>query len=197
METQTQAQTQAQTLTSEKLTKLTADYSSAWAEMLKCSDPLSEAAKNAKLALYKIEAEINAEKSALTKAENERKLDEMRNERLKLNETQLKCFESFILAKSDKKLPAEKLAEIEAKFFEAKNVIDNELLARFASSTPGKKSVKNEGGGSQSEKSAQILQMYEAKKSHAEIEAETGVPRSTIWHTINNAIKAGTVAKWH
>lgn len=177
-------------LTSEKLVELQKQYADAWSKMIQIKNPLSAEAKDAKLAVYKIEGEMKAEEQALVKAENERKLQEQRNERLALNTKQLELHTALVTMRADKKADAAKLAELENEFNTAKEAVDNELLAKYAaSSTARKKTSTGEKTERNTEQKDAIIELYLAGKTQKEIE-EQGFKRSTVWHTINNYKKA-------
>lgn len=178
--------------TSELLTKLQGDYKTAWAEMLKHADPLSKEAKDAKMAVWKIEGEINNEIAAIAKKANDAKIAELRNARLALNQTQLDKYAVVLQLRADKKADPAKLAQAETEFATAKEAVDNELLAKYASSSSAKKTVVTDGNPSTDgdAKKAAILELARAGKTQKEIIAE-GYARSTVWHTINNAKMAG------
>lgn len=179
-------------LTSEKLTALKTAYLAAYAEQLKFPDPFSKESKDARMATFRIENEISAEENAIRKAANDAKNAEARNNRLALNSNQLSAYSEFLKVSADKKSTPEQVETAKMAFDTAKEVVENELLAKFVGSKPAKKS--DDATGSKSSDSAAIVELYAAGKSHKEIEGE-GYARSTVWHAINNAIIAGTVTK--
>lgn len=181
-------------LTSDNLTALKAEYVKAWAEMQKHSDPFAAETKAAKMAVWTIEGKMEAEKADLQKAANLAKIQEQRNERLKLNQSQLDLYAVLIGLRNDKKADPVKLAEAETAFITAKEAVDNELLAKFASSKPGKTAVATDGTDKTSgdSKKAEIIELALQGKTRAEIEA-LGFARSSVWHTTNDAIIAGQV----
>lgn len=184
-------------LTSEKLTELKASRKAAWSEMLKHEDPDTAEALAAKQAVWKIDGEIAAEKQNLQKAANDAKLAEARKERLQLNENQFVAYDNLNRIKADKKSTPEAIAEAQTAFDTAKELVNNELLSKFGAAK--KATTPKDGEQSSETKSANkaaILELYKAGKSHAEIEAE-GYARSTVWHVIDKAIKAGEVEKLH
>lgn len=177
-------------LTSPKLTELQEAYKTAWGAMLQLTDPFAKETKDAKLAVWKIEGEIKTEEAAILKAENEAKIAEQRNQRLSLNQNQLDAHTTLIAIKADKKASAEAVAEAQTAFDNAKELVDNELLAKYAKSAPAKKS--SEGDAPKTDKTAQtaeIVELYLAGKTNKEIE-DLGFARSTVWHAINNYKKA-------
>ena len=179
--------------TSPKLEELKKAYLEAYVKRNSFADPFTEEAKAANLAVWKIEGEMKAETAEITKRENEAKLQELRNERLKLNSNMLDAYKAFITA--PKNTAADKLAELESAFNTAKELVDNELLAKYASSKPAKKAENGETSSAETSASKDaIIEAYRAGKSHKDIEA-MGYARSTVWHTINNAIKAGVLTK--
>lgn len=183
--------------TSPKLDELKKQYAEAWQKMISITDPLSKDAKDAKMAVWKLDGEMKSEIGEIVKRENEARMAELRNERLKLVATLLDAHKAFVTA--PKNTPADKLAELEGAFTTAREVVDNELLAKYAHSKPAKKAETSEGdnsasNGEASANKAAILEMYAAGKSHKDIEA-AGYKRSTVWHVIDKAIKAGEVTK--
>lgn len=182
------------------LNDLNNEYKTLWGEMLKFTDPTTKEAKDAKLAVWKKEGEIKAEEARLAKLENDAKIAEARNARLSLNSNQLAAYANLIALRNDKKADPAKVAEAETAFNTAKELVDNELLAKYAGSKPAKKSDSSENGTAETsggKHKDEILALYRNGKKHGEIEIELNVPRSTVWHTINNAIKAGEVEKLH
>lgn len=179
-------------LTSEKLETLKADYARAWAIMLSNTDPFAKETKDAKLAVWKIEGEIKAEEAAILKLQNEAKIAEQRSERLRLNTDQITALTALIAERAKKTPDTAKVAELETAFNTAKEAVDNELLAKFAHSRPAKVATEGDkqAGESGANKEA-ILEMARAGKTHKEIETEGNFKRSTVWHAINNAKKAG------
>jgi len=189
------ADTSAPVITpAEKLAQLKGQQVAAWQEMIKFPDPTTKEAKDARLSYFKIEGEIKAVETQIAKAENDAKIAEARNARLTLNQTQLDAYAALLAERGKKSPDAAKLTELETAFNTAKEVVDNELLAKYAASKPAKVTVSSENGQSNSsDKSgnkAAILELARAGKSHKEIEAE-GFKRSTIWHAINDAKIAG------
>lgn len=177
-------------LTSPLLTELKAKYVTAWQTQAKFTDPFSQEAKDAKMAAFKIEGEIAAEMANLNKAAKDAQIAEQRNERLKLVAALLDAQKAILTA--PKNTAADKMAELQTTFDTAKEVVDNELLAKFAHSRPAKAKVEGETsktteGGANKEA---ILEMARAGKTQKEI-IEAGYKRSTVWHTINNAKIAG------
>lgn len=176
--------------TSEKLVALKAERKTLWAEMLKHEDPDTQEAKDANLAVWKKDGEIKAEMAAISKAENDAKILEARNERLKLAQNLIDA----VIARhtAAKNTPADKLAELDGVIATAREIVENELLAKFAGSKPAKVvtsddgTVKTSGG----ENKEAILALARSGSNHKDIEA-AGYKRSTVWHTINNAKKAG------
>lgn len=184
-------------LSSETLTALKATRKSAWAEMLKHEDPDTSEALAAKQAVWKIDGEIAAEKQKLQNEVNAAKLAETRKERLQLNENQFIAYDALLAVKAKKGVTPEQIAEAQTAFDTAKELVNNELLSKFGSA---KKAVKADGEASSESKSAAkaaILDAYKGGRTHAQIEADGIAPRSTVWHVIDKAIKAGEVEKLH
>lgn len=182
-------------LSSDLLTKLVAERKALWKEMLKHEDPDTEDAKNAKMALWAKEGEIKAEKASLQKAENDAKMQEQRNQRIGLNNAQFAAYDALNAEKAKKQPDAAKVAELQTAFDTAKELVNNELLAKFAGSSPKKeKSENGEKTGKAAVQKAEILALFAAGKLHKEIEA-AGYARSTVWHVLNNAVIAGEITK--
>jgi len=181
----------AKELTSEKLVQLKAQFAEAWAKMAGISDPFSKEAKDAKLETWKIEGEMKAELANLQKAENEARIAEQRNERLKLNQNQLDAHAALLALKGDKKATAEQIAEAQTAFDTAKEAVDNELLAKYAGSKSAAKVADGTAkeAGEKGKDRAAIIELYLAGKEQKEI-IEAGYARSTVWHAINDYKKA-------
>ena len=181
-------------LTSPKLVELKNAAKVAWKAMQSMEDPFAPETKTAKLAFYKAESEVKAEESALQKSANDAKIAEMRNKRLALNSSQIDALTVLIALRNDKKADPAKLSEAETVFNTAKEAVDNELLAKYAASKSAKVATPSENGTddktSGGDNKAAILELARAGKTHKEIE-EAGYKRSTVWHAINNAKKAG------
>lgn len=180
-------------LTSPKLLELQAQYATAWAAMIGITDPMSKEAKDAKLALWKIDGEIKGEEAAILKAQNEAKIAEARNQRLQLNQTQLDSYAALLAERAKKSPDAAKVTELETAFNTAKEAVDNELLAKYAANKPAK--VAKDGDSTDSTTDANkdaILELFLAGKSHKDIEA-AGYARSTVWHVIDKYKKANGI----
>lgn len=178
-------------LTSEKLISLNVAYAAAWQAMIKITDPLSKDAKDAKLAVWKAEGEIKAEEATIQKGINDAKVAEMRNQRLALNQNQLDAHTNYLKILGTKGAKSDDLEAAQLAFNTAKELVDNELLAKYAASKSAKTAVATDGEVKDAtDNQAAILELARAGKDHKEIEAE-GYKRSTVWHTINNAKKAG------
>lgn len=177
-------------LTSPLLVELRAKYVAAWQEQSKHVDPFSQGAKDAKMTAFKIEGEIAAEMARLNKEANDAKIAELRNERLKLVANLLDA-QKAILTSPKNTTPAA-MAELQTAFETAQEIVNNELLAKYAASRPakakveGETSTKTEGGANKEA----ILEMARSGKTQKEI-IEAGYKRSTVWHTVNNAKIAG------
>lgn len=182
-------------LTSEKLTALKAEYAKAWQEMVTQTDPFAESTKNAKMKVWTIEGQMKSELAELQKAANEAKIAEMRNERLKLNENQLAAYAVLLGIRADKKADPAKVTEAEQAFITARELVDNELLAKYAASKPAKAVTSSDHEGSDTDKAA-ILELARTGMSKKDIEAK-GYARSTVWHAIDKAKKAGEVFPNH
>jgi hypothetical protein len=180
-------------LSSPKLTELKEAYKTAFKEVQKIDDPFSDEAKTVNMAAWKIQGEIKAEEARIQKEINDAKIAEARNQRLLLNQGQLDAYAALLALRADKKADPAKVTEAEQAFNTAKELVDNELLAKYAASKSAKPASENgttEKSGKSSEQKAAILELARAGKNHKEIEAD-GYARSTVWHTINNAKLAG------
>lgn len=175
-------------LTSELLVKLRAEKKALWQEMLKHEDPDTDEAKNAALAVHKKAGEINAEEANLRKIENDAKITAARNERLKLAQNLIDAVTAKFTA--PKNTPADKMAEFDGAIATAREIVENELLAKFASSKPAKVAATDGTPAKTSDNKDGILELARAGKTQKEI-IEAGYKRSTVWHTINNAKIAG------
>lgn len=180
-------------LSSPKLTELKGLYAEAWKAMLAMTDPFSKETKDAKLAVWKIEGDIKAEEQRIVKEQNDAKLTEQRNKRLELNKNQLSAYATLLALQADKKAKPEDVQTAQTAFDTAKELVDNELLAKYAASSSAKKSqsdkdAKPETGEAKANKAA-IIELFVAGKTQKEIE-EMGYARSTVWHTIDKYKKA-------
>ena len=179
----------AQPLTSETLVKLRNEKKALWAEMVKHEDPDTDEAKNASLAVHKKQGEINAEEANLRKIASDAEITAKRNERLKLAQNLIDAVTAKLTA--PKNTPADKMAEFDGAIATAREIVENELLAKFAASKPAKVAAdgatpKSDGGANKEA----ILELARSGKTQKEI-IEAGYKRSTVWHTVNNAKIAG------
>ena len=174
----------APVLTSEKLTELKATRKTMCNEMRKIEDSESKDFLDAKLAIFKIDGEIKAEEAGILKAQNDAKIAEMRNERLKLSAN----YKAAILANTGKGANAE-TAAAEANAME---ILNNELLAKYAGSRPAKVATgeTSEKSGKSSNVDATCFPLFAAGKSCKEVETETGIARSTVWFSSDRYKKA-------
>ena len=177
-----------QPLTSELLVKLRAEKKTLWQEMLKFDDPDTDEAKNASLAVHKKQGEINAEEANLRKIENDAKITAARNERLKLAQNLIDAVTAKVSA--PKNTTPDKMAELDGAVSTAREIVENELLAKFAASKPAKVAADGATPTKGDDNKSAILELARAGKSQKEI-IEAGYKRSTVWHTINNAKIAG------
>lgn len=178
-------------LTSENLTALKTEYKAKFLALAGFDDPFSEAATNAKLELWKVDGLIKSEESKINKELRDAEIAEQRNARLGMNTKQLDAYAALIIAKADKKTPADKLAQLETDFATAKEAVDNELLAKYAASKPA--AAKTDGTAKTSDGGANktaILELARAGKTRKEIE-EMGFARATVWFATDDAKKAG------
>ncbi len=175
-------------LTSELLVKLRADKKALWQEMLKFDDPDTDEAKNASLAVHKKQGEINAEEANLRKIANDAEIAAKRNERLKLAQNLIDAVTAKVTA--PKNTTPDKMAELDSAVSTAREIVENELLAKFAASKPAKVTAPGETPAKTSDNKDAILEMARAGKTQKEI-IEAGYKRSTVWHTVNNAKIAG------
>lgn len=188
--------TAAPELSSPKLIELREKRKAAWKAMIAVEDGESQAAIDAKMELWKIDGEINAEKQALVKAEQDAKIQQLRNERLALNVTMLDAYKALITA--PKNTPADKLAELQTAFDSAKETVDNELLAKYAASSSGRKAAaKTSDDGSEdaktsgkAERDAKLWPLFAAGKTAKQVQDETGENRSNVWFSLDRYRKA-------
>lgn len=183
------AEMAAPVLTSDKLTELNSKRKEIAAKLRTIEDFDSNEYKDASLALWSVNGEIKAEQANIIRQQKDAEMAEARNARLALNTNQLAAYLAF--KNAPKNTPADKLAELETAFNTAKEAVDNELLAKYAHSTPAKKAASENGTPAKTSVNKEaILEAARAGKNHTEIQ-EMGYARSTVWHTINNAKKAG------
>lgn len=174
----------------------------AFQETRKFEDPFSEEYKAAKLAYAKAEGELKSAEMAAVKVAQEAELAEKKNARLALNTAQLDAYEAFLNGKRTKGIDPAKMAEIEAAFVTAKEAVDNELLAKFAGSSPARKSTtpatdgESTNGKSTKGKTDEICwPLFAAGKTPKEVEAITEIPRSTVWFSYDRLRKANAESK--
>ncbi len=184
----------APVLNSDKLTELRQAYTTKWQEIGKLTDPFAKETKDAKLALYKLDGEIAAEENRIRKEQKDAEIAELRNQRIQLNDKQLAAHLKYVNLAADKKAKPEDVQTALDEFNTAKELVNNELLAKYANSAAGRKpkAEGETGDKTSSANTAQIIEMYLAGKSHAEIQ-EAGFARSTVWHAINKYKKANEV----
>lgn len=182
--------------TSEKLTEIRGKMGTAWAEVLKFPDPMSKESKDARMAYFQLEQDEKAEIAGINKAANDAKLAEARSERLKLNSDMLAAY-AILLQLPKTATEVDKTAAKES-FDKAKEIVDNELLAKYATSRPARSTATTAAADGQTvtAKSAdrqEIVALYLQGKTHKDIEA-AGFKRSTVWHAINDYKKANGIA---
>lgn len=154
-------------LNSAKLETLKGDYSAKWAELGKITEPFSTEAVSLKLEIFRIDKEISGEIANLTKQANEAAAAEKRNERLKLMDN----YDAAVIAKNHADAEIAKIAvgkrtpeqlavanEANDAMQAARDIVTNELLARYATSSPAKTAVV--GGEKTGTKSAEIKALY-------------------------------------
>lgn len=195
MEPNTNGTTTAPAAEKPTIEQLKASGIAAWQEVIKHPDPFTDEAKAASMAYSKIQGEIKSAELAQAKVAAEAEMTEKRNARLALTKTLLDAHKALLAAVNDKKADPAKIAELQTAFDTAQEVVNNELLAKFAASRPAKvTSDKTSSNGTDgSDNSAAIVELHIAGKSQKEIE-EMGYKRSTVWHAINKYKKANVVA---
>lgn len=170
---------------SEKLTTLKTQRKTLWNEMRKIEDSESKEFLDAKLAVWKIDGEIKAEEAAILKSINDAKIAEARNARLQLSAN----YKAAILANIGKGAN-QQTADAEAAALE---ILNNELLAKYAHSKPAKSSDGTEKTGKSSNVDATCWPLFAAGKSCKEVETETGIARSTVWFSSDRYKKANNL----
>lgn len=163
----------APVLTSDNLTQLKATRKTVWNEMRKIEDSDSKEYLDAKLAVWKVDGEIKAEEAAILKEINDAKIAEARNQRLQLSAN----YKAAILANIGK-AANQATADAEAAALE---VLNNELLAKYAHSKPAKTGDATEKTGKSSNVDATCFPLFAEGKSCKEVEGITGIARSTVW----------------
>lgn len=165
---------------SEKLTALKAELNDKWAKMVKLPAGSKEAL-DANLDVYKQQKLIDAEIANIRKAEADLKVAELRNARVAM-------MDNYDKATGDDK----------AKLREA---IVNELLAKYAHSTPAKVATDGSTGGSKGATSAAIKEILlseiagGATVTDAKKAAEAkGYSRGTTGAVATAMIKAGEIS---
>lgn len=96
--------------------------------------------------LQRVDREISAEKLAIKKAENDAKIAEERAKRVKLVDDLLDLNVKNNTIQADKKASAEDKETAKLAFEAAREVVVNELLARYGTAKPAVSATKSEGG---------------------------------------------------
>lgn len=193
----TQTTTQAPVVkipTSPKLTELQATRKAQFAAMQKL-DPDSADAEAALAEVIKTDGLIKVEKAAIVKAENDAVNAEKRNARLALVGNMISAYDAKLAVDADKKATPEAKQEAADKYDEARKVVENELLARYATSKPA--STSGGDGVTKNGNTALILEAHLSNVAAGMTDAasrkaleDAGYKRSTVWHTVNNHNKA-------
>ena len=139
--TQTAANVAAQiekVYVSDKLTALKAEGAEIWAKLTTCQYGSKEALE-ANIAMAKNNQAQQAEIAALKKEEQDAIVAAKRNERVALVDTLVGAALNNATVQADKKATAEDKADAADKFAVAREVVVNELLARYAASKPSKR----------------------------------------------------------
>lgn len=154
-------------VTSEQLLKIRADIDAALDAQSKLTD--RKARLDANIEIYKLQNLEKAEMANIARAENEKVVIEKRNERLKIADTLIDFHAAMLALKADKKaLPADVTAAEEA-FKTQLETVKNELLGKYANSTPAKPAAATNGdakpAGSRGATGAAIREKYIANKA--------------------------------
>lgn len=145
--------------TSDKLTELTAKFDAAYDSMAAIKD--TKARQNAMLETFKIQKEIDAEIAGLKQADREAELQMKRNERIALVDTLL-ADHAAVLALPAKATDADKQAAND-KLAASRETVQNELLGRYAASTPSKTATGEKAtGGTKGAVGAEIVALHQA-----------------------------------
>jgi hypothetical protein len=163
------------------------------------------------LEIFNLRNERTKELAAIKKLEREREIKQQQDQLLQLVAT----FEAAIMEESKyyflnvyDKQPDEEttnnLNGLTAYKVEAREAVNNELLKRF---TPTRQATTTSASGepkqpksAPDENNAIIIAYNEAVAKgisgiQAYIQQATGAPRSTVWHTVNNYVKANKLEK--
>lgn len=180
---------------SSKLDELKALAKMAWGEMIKHEDPESKESKDSALKYFAANNAVKAEIAELTKLENDRITQEKRNERIKMNQSQLDAFVAYLTLKNDKKADPAKFAEAETVFNTSKELVENELLAKYAKSSSAKSGTTETSSGA-AERDLKLWPLFAAGKKDKDVEAETGENRSNVWFSHDRYNKANSLGKY-
>lgn len=182
-DTKTPAPVAAPVLDSPALQTLKAEKKALWAELIKHEDPDTKEALDAKMNVWKKDGEIKAEIQRLEKEAADQKIAEQRNIRLGLNTAQLNAYDNLNKVRADKKSTPEQISAAQTAFDTAKELVDNELLAKYAKSSPAKAdgAAKAEKGEKGAKTDEVCFPLFAEGKTAKEVEEITGIPRSTVW----------------
>lgn len=194
----------AKIYTNDKIVELQAAKKAKFAEMVKIDPDNVDALTNANLEIFKLQKDIEAEIANMKGEERKQEIAMKMQERIKIRED----FEAALLASIDANSALAKIAvgkrtpeQIEENnavndaLKAAREKLDNELLARYATSTPAKSVATGEP--KESSDKSKILELHLANVANNMTDAQSrkaledaGYKRSTVWHAVNNYNKS-------
>ena len=151
--------------TSDKLTALQAEGAEIWAKLTTCQYGSKEALE-ANIAMAKNNQAQQNEIAALKKAEQDEILAAKRNERVALVDKLLECHTAYNMVNADKKASAEDKNAAADAFNAAREVVVNEVLAKYAASKPSKPATEGVAptGGSRGKTGEEIRSLFIANR---------------------------------
>ena len=194
---------------SEKLTQLRADKKAAW-EALNNQNPEAgtvyefdspEWLKQS-MEVFRIGKLIDGEIAALKQAEVDAELSVKRSERVALNTAQLAAYDAMLAVNADKKATQEAKYAAAETFRIAKEVVDNELLAKYASAKSVTTTATSTGGGERGATGAKILERLRAHIAEGKTSTDAvksviaeGFSRGTVGSVRTQMVKDGEIAE--
>lgn len=177
----------------ETIAKLKSEKSAKFTELKNITDSDSIEATNLSLAIYKLTQDIKAQEAIIAKAEREQEIAMKRNERIKLVDTLLEAHEHVLKVHATKSSTLEDKNAASDAFKAAKDVVSNELLAKYAAPV---RAVSTDGAPA-SGKSKAIVELFIEGRAYGKGDTEimkeivsAGFARGTAWHAVNNYKKS-------
>lgn len=178
---------------SELLTKLRNDYSVAFDAMKLLTD-INEQQKSM-LVTFKIQKEIEGEITNIKTLARDAEAQMKRNERIKLVDTLLAAHVAKLMVDSDKKSTEEARNVANDAFNAAKDVVQNELLARYGTSKPSTSvATGTTSTGERGAKGAEILAEHQANLAGGKTVPESKAAIVASGHAVGTV--GAVILKW-